>query len=91
MATCTHLDQILVPRPEQVAGCEDCLAIGARWLHLRVCRTCGNVGCCDSSPNQHASTHAAATGHPIMTSVESGEYWSYCTVDEIAFELEGDS
>ncbi len=60
MNPCTHLDQIAVARPEQVPGCEDCLAIGGRWVHLRVCRTCGHIGCCDSSPNQHASKHARA-------------------------------
>ena len=87
MATCTHLDQIAVPRPAGAPGCEECLATGDRWLHLRVCRTCGHIGCCDSSPNRHASMHAAATSHPIMTSMEPGEYWSWCVVDEIAFEL----
>jgi len=61
MATCTHLDQITVARPQQVAGCEDCLAIGGTWLHLRVCRSCGHVACCDSSPNRHASAHARAS------------------------------
>jgi hypothetical protein len=88
MATCTHLDQVLVGRPEHAAGCEDCLAIGGTWVHLRVCRTCDKVGCCDSSPNRHASKHARAAGHAIITSMERGEYWSYCFVDDVAFELE---
>jgi hypothetical protein len=87
MATCTHLDQVAVARPEQVEGCEDCLAIGGSWVHLRVCRTCGHVGCCDSSPNRHASGHVRASGHPIITSVEPGEDWSYCYVDDVAFVL----
>jgi uncharacterized UBP type Zn finger protein len=87
MASCAHLDQVAVSRPEQVAGCEDCLAIGASWVHLRVCRTCGRVGCCDSSPNRHASAHARDIGHPIITSVEPGEDWSYCYVDDVAFRL----
>jgi uncharacterized UBP type Zn finger protein len=87
MATCTHLDQVIVDRPDQVEGCEECLAIGASWVHLRVCRTCGRVGCCDSSPNRHASKHARADGHPIVTSVQPGEYWSYCFVDDVAFEI----
>jgi uncharacterized UBP type Zn finger protein len=87
MATCTHLDQVLVDRPDAVAGCEECLAIGDSWLHLRVCRTCGRVGCCDSSPNRHASRHANDSGHPIITSVEPGEDWSYCFVDEVAFRI----
>jgi hypothetical protein len=90
MATCAHLDQIQVERPESVEGCEDCLKIGGQWVHLRVCRSCGHVACCDSSPNQHASKHAAASGHPIVTSMEPGEDWTWCYVDAVAFELEGD-
>jgi Zn-finger in ubiquitin-hydrolases and other protein len=85
MVSCTHLDQILVDRPDQTEGCEECLKIGGTWMHLRVCRTCGKVGCCDSSPNQHASRHARESEHPIMTSVERGEDWSWCFVDEVAF------
>ena len=88
--TCTHLDQIAVARPAAVAGCEDCLAIGGRWVHLRVCRVCGRIGCCDSSPNRHASHHARAEGHPIVTSVEPGENWSYCYVDDAMFVLSAD-
>jgi uncharacterized UBP type Zn finger protein len=88
MAQCTHLDQIIVALPEQVAGCEDCLAIGGRWVHLRVCRSCGKVGCCDSSPHRHATQHARGSGHPIISSLESGEAWSYCYVDDVAFALE---
>jgi len=84
---CMHLDQILVEVPDSVPGCEDCLAIGGRWVHLRLCMTCGHVGCCDSSPNRHASKHAAADQHPIVRSVEPGERWYWCYVDEIAFEL----
>ena len=84
---CTHLDQVAVDRPAEVAGCEDCLAIGGRWLHLRVCRTCGRVGCCDSSPNRHATKHARAEAHPIVTSVQPGETWSYCYLDDAMFVL----
>jgi hypothetical protein len=87
---CTHVDQIRVERPEEVAGCEDCLKIGGRWLHLRVCRSCGHVGCCDSSPNKHASKHAGASAHPIVTSLQPNEDWSWCYVDEVAFVLEAD-
>ena len=90
MVTCTHLDQIQVEPPEEVPGCEDCLKIGGRWVHLRVCRSCGHVGCCDSSPNQHASKHGAASGHPIVSSLEPGEDWSWCYVDEVAFVLPAD-
>lgn len=88
MAECTHLDQITVARPQDVAGCEDCLATGGRWVHLRVCRSCGRVGCCDSSPGRHATKHARTGGHPIVSSLEPGETWSYCYVDDVAFVLE---
>jgi uncharacterized UBP type Zn finger protein len=84
-AICTHLDQIHVELPAQVAGCEECLKTGSRWVHLRVCRSCGKVGCCDDSPNRHASKHAAATDHPIISSLEPGEEWSWCYDDETAF------
>jgi hypothetical protein len=87
---CTHLDTVTVfevPARADVPGCEECLKIGGRWLHLRVCRECGKVGCCDSSPNKHASAHAAADSHPIMTSIEPGENWSWCVLDEVAFVI----
>lgn len=87
MAGCEHLDQVLIDRPDEVAGCQECLASGSRWVHLRVCRTCGQVGCCDDSPNRHASKHARAVEHPIITSVEPGEDWSYCYVDDVAFVI----
>ena len=67
-------------------GCEDCLKIGGQWVHLRACRTCGHVACCDSSPNQHASKHAAASSHPVVTSAEPGEQWLYCFVDDAFVE-----
>src|SRR3712207_2317413 len=86
MAACTHLDSIEVTElPVEVAGCEECLATGGSWVHLRMCQTCGRIGCCDSSPNRHASKHARALGHPILRSVEPGEEWSWCTTDEVAF------
>jgi uncharacterized UBP type Zn finger protein len=91
MPVCTHLDQVTAPRPDRVEGCEDCLKIGGRWVHLRVCRSCGHIGCCDSSPNRHATHHAKDSGHPIVTSLERGEYWSYCYIDDLMFELVGDS
>ena len=59
VAICTHLDQIRVGAPEHVGGCEECLKVGGQWMHIRVCRSCGQVACCDSSPNQHASKHVA--------------------------------
>jgi Zn-finger in ubiquitin-hydrolases and other protein len=88
---CTHLDQIAVTAlPEQIAGCADCLASGGRWLHLRMCMSCGRIGCCDSSPNRHASRHAAAAAHPVVRSAEPGETWSWCFLDEVAFVVDGD-
>ena len=68
-------------------GCEDCLKIGGRWVHLRMCMSCGKIGCCDSSPNRHASRHAREQGHPIARSAEPGEDWSWCYVDEVGFAL----
>ena len=85
---CEHLDSIRVLEPpEPVAGCAECLRTGTRWVHLRMCQTCGRIGCCDSSPNQHATRHARAARHPILRSVEPGENWSWCVVDEVAFVL----
>ncbi len=86
--TCTHLDTIQYAElPADIPGCEDCLAIGARWLHLRMCTTCGHIGCCDSSPNRHATAHANATGHPVIRSAEPGESWFWCYPDELAFTV----
>lgn len=84
--TCTHLDEIKDVTPSG-DGCEDCLATGGRWVHLRLCMTCGKVGCCDSSPNRHATAHHHASGHPIVQSFEPGEAWWWCFVDELAFEV----
>jgi uncharacterized UBP type Zn finger protein len=83
--TCTHLDEIKNVKPHG-HGCEECLKLGMRWVHLRLCRTCGHVGCCDSSVGKHARAHAHATQHPIVKSLEPGETWSYCFVDDIAWE-----
>jgi hypothetical protein len=89
-ATCTHLDRIeIIELPESIAGCEDCLRIGGTWVHLRMCQTCGHIGCCDSSPNQHASGHARTEDHPIARSAEPGETWSWCYVDEVGFLVKG--
>jgi hypothetical protein len=85
---CSHLDQIQITPPESVAGCEECMKIGDRWLHLRVCLTCGKVGCCDSSKNKHASRHANEVGHPIVRSAERGETWCWCFVDNVALEVD---
>jgi uncharacterized UBP type Zn finger protein len=88
MTACTHLDQVQITQlPDSVEGCEDCLATGQKWLHLRICLECGHVGCCDDSPNHHATAHADSTGHPIIRSLEPGEDWSWCFVDEIAMVI----
>jgi len=89
-AACSHLDQVKVTDPPsraEVPGCEECLKAGTPWVHLRVCMTCGKVGCCDSSPQRHATKHAHADGHPILHSIEQGEDWSWCVIDEVAFVL----
>jgi hypothetical protein len=89
MTTCSHLDQVEILRPPaEVAGCEECLKIGGTWLHLRMCQTCGRIGCCDSSPNRHATCHARDAEHPVLRSVEPGEDWSWCVIDEAAFVLD---
>jgi uncharacterized UBP type Zn finger protein len=88
MSGCSHLDQMsLTTLPESIAGCEDCLAMGSRWVHLRMCTSCGKIGCCDSSPNRHASVHARSEGHPIARSAEPGETWAWCYVDDVGIEL----
>jgi uncharacterized UBP type Zn finger protein len=86
--SCTHLDTIEhTEGREGVEGCEECLKTGGRWVHLRRCTQCGKVGCCDNSPNRHATAHFHETGHPIVRSVEPGEEWLWCYVDELAFTL----
>jgi CPA2 family monovalent cation:H+ antiporter-2 len=79
---CSHGDHVHAVRPG-TAGCAECLATGSRWVHLRVCMECGHVGCCDSSPNKHATAHFHRIGHPVMRSVEPGETWGWCYVDEV--------
>ncbi|MDB5476251.1 MAG: hypothetical protein JWP49_1762 [Phenylobacterium sp.] len=85
-AVCTHLDTVrpVVPRTPQ--GCEECLQIGSGWVHLRLCLTCGHVGCCDQSPNHHATGHFHATRHPLIRSFQPGEDWGWCYVDELFLE-----
>jgi len=87
MAGCTHLDRVEITElPESVDG-EECLKAGDPWLHPRICLECGQVGCCDSSPNRHASRHAEETGHPLVRSLEPSEVWSFCFLDEVAMEI----
>ena len=86
---CTHLDQIANPEPHSW-GCEDCLAAGQQnWVHLRLCESCGHIGCCDQSPGRHGTAHARTTEHPIIRSYEPGEEWFYCYPDDVIFELAG--
>jgi hypothetical protein len=85
MVTCAHLAHVHVTNlPVSVPGCEDCLVLGDPWLHLRICLECGKVGCCDDSPNRHATKHAHGSGHPLIRSLEPGEEWSWCYVDRVA-------
>jgi len=77
---CGHTDVLRAVRPS-APGCGGCLKTGDRWVHLRICMTCGHVGCCDSSPNRHATAHHHETGHPIIRSIEPGETWGWCYVD----------
>jgi uncharacterized UBP type Zn finger protein len=80
--TCGHVPVIRAVHPS-AQGCQECLAAGAAWVHLRLCMLCGHVGCCDSSPNRHATRHFEATGHPIVRSLEPGEDWGWCYEDEV--------
>ena len=83
---CDHLKGLHAKEPRTPTGCEECLASGDEWVHLRLCLTCGHVGCCDESPNRHATKHFRSTQHPIIRSFEPGEDWGYCYVDEVGFE-----
>ncbi|MBA9005170.1 MULTISPECIES: ubiquitin carboxyl-terminal hydrolase 14 [Thermomonospora] len=85
MTTCEHVGRLPQPEPAPGTpqGCQECLAEGTRWVHLRLCLTCGHVGCCDSSPRRHASGHFAGTGHPVIRSFQPGETWRWCFVDEL--------
>jgi hypothetical protein len=87
MPECSHLNEIHKVKPHTPRGCEECLKMGSGWVHLRLCMTCGHVGCCDSSPNKHATKHFHATNHPIVRSLEPGEDWGWCYIDEVMLEL----
>lgn len=80
---CTHMDQIQNVTPSTTEGCEECLKIGGTWVHLRMCMICGKVGCCDNSPNRHATAHYKEIGHPIVTSMQPGERWMWCYPDAL--------
>jgi uncharacterized UBP type Zn finger protein len=88
MATeCTHLDEIKVTNTGKHV-CEECVKTGDTWVHLRMCLSCGQVGCCDSSKNKHATKHFHASRHPLIRSIEPGERWVWCYIDDmVAGEL----
>ena len=82
---CGHLDQIKKVKPN-AKGCFDCLKTGDEWVHLRICLTCGNVGCCNDSKNKHATKHFLKTNHPVIKSFEPGEDWVFCYLDDLFIE-----
>ena len=86
MNSCEHLASATDVEAASMDGCEECLRMGARWVQLRLCLTCGHVGCCDSSPNKHATRHYRASGHPVIRSFEPGESWRWCYVDRVLGE-----
>lgn len=86
---CTHLDHIQDMAARTPQGCEECLQMGDTWVHLRLCRECGHVGCCDNSPGKHATAHNRTTHHPLIRSYEPDEEWYYCYPDDLMFVLEG--
>ena len=89
MDECRHTKDIKKVTPSAL-GCEECLKSGSWWVHLRLCRTCGHVGCCDDSPNRHATKHFHATQHPIIEGYDPPEGWAWCFVDEVFIDLDGD-
>jgi uncharacterized UBP type Zn finger protein len=80
---CSHVAEHLKKVKPHTKGCEECLASGDTWVHLRMCLECGHVGCCDSSKNRHARAHFHAEGHPLIQSAEEGEDWRWCYIDEV--------
>jgi uncharacterized UBP type Zn finger protein len=82
MSVCEHIATAQDPSPNTPQGCEECLATGGRWVHLRRCLSCGHIGCCDSSPSKHATAHYKEVGHPVIASFEPGENWRWCFVDD---------
>lgn len=82
---CAHFEG-LQPAAPRTRGCEECLKLGERWIGLRLCLTCGHVGCCDDSPNTHATKHFHATQHPLIRSLERGDRWGWCYVDKKLFD-----
>ena len=86
MKSCEHIKEAQDLKPQRRV-CDDCIKTGDSWVHLRICLTCGHVGCCDSSKNTHATKHFHATQHPMVRSIEPGETWGWCYVDNVAYDL----
>lgn len=85
-SSCPHVTEIRRVNPGTPEGCQECLQQGSRWVHLRLCLSCGQVGCCDSSPGKHATKHFRETGHPVVRSFEPGEDWAWCYADQLFME-----
>lgn len=85
-AQCSHLDQVQDVDPRTPDGCEECLKMGTSWVHLRMCLSCGHIGCCDQSQGKHATRHFHSSAHPIIRSYEPGEDWGWCYVDDLFIE-----
>ena len=84
--TCSHLDQVRDVQPRTPEGCEECLKAGTQWVHLRLCLSCGHVGCCDNSIGKHATKHFHRSKHPLIRSFEPGEDWGWCYPEELLIE-----
>jgi uncharacterized UBP type Zn finger protein len=85
-AACPHIADVKTVTAPKRRECDECVKMGSRWVHLRTCQSCGTTLCCDSSPNKHATTHAKASGHPVIASAERGERWLYCYPDDAFVE-----
>ena len=85
---CKHIEEVRPGVEVSGPGCEECMSMGEKWVHLRVCMTCGHVGCCDSSPHRHGRKHAEETGHPVIQSFEPDETWLYCFEDDATAEAD---
>jgi len=81
-ATCAHIEAVTTVKLAKRRQCDECVKLGARWVHLRICQECGATRCCDDSPNRHATEHARLSKHPVIASAERGERWLYCYPDE---------
>ena len=84
--TCSHIEAIATVKQAKGRQCDECVTIGARWVHLRICQECGATRCCDDSPNRHATAHARLSKHPVIASAEAGERWLYCYPDDAFME-----